>query len=284
MHSLSHPTRRRWVKQFIIGTATTLVGLRGSGNVCAEVTTSGPGAAVIRLKVADLLVMIPDEAGTPRPVAVLAVPGGSVQYQFNTGFPPFTLTRVESDRFVTLDSVCKHQGCTVGRYKSFEVGMDDSVQPPVPIHRSYMYCRCHGSRYDIEGRVFRDAEGVSTEPAKADLNRFQTSYDPAADIVSITIPDLALHIRSTKVERKGPGEMVRLKLEFPVTAFSEYEISHTKDFTTPSTPVRFSLTPNGVADQTSLSTFSDQLSTVYVDAEGASGFFMVGLVLKQAQY
>jgi len=283
MDSVSHPTRRQWVKQFVFGTATTLVGLRLTGTVCAEIVPA-INHAVIRLKVADITMLMPDDTGALQPFPVLSQAGGSIQYQFNTGVPPFTLTRVEVNRFVTLDSVCKHNGCTVGRYTRYQVGENTDVQPPTPIYANYMYCRCHGSRYDIEGRVFRNTNGVSTEPAKADLNRFETSYDPATDIVSISIPNLALRIQSTSVQQKGLAGKVRLKLEFPVTAFSEYEIYQQNDLTPPGTRVPFSLTPEGVANQMSLSTLSDQVKSVYVDSEGPTGFFVVGLVLTPVPY
>jgi hypothetical protein len=113
------------------------------------------------------------------------------------------------------------------------------------------------------------------------LKRFDTSYDSGTGVISIKIPDLALHIRSAGIQRKGPGETVRMKLEFPVTAFSTYEIRYQRDLSSSSSPVAFSLTAAGPANQTTVSTFSDQVLTVYVDATGPVGFFVVGLVLNQ---
>ncbi|BCU77540.1 Rieske 2Fe-2S domain-containing protein [Luteolibacter sp. LG18] len=266
MDSLTTSSRRRWVKQFVLGSVAALSGPRWCGKVLAEVTSTGPGPAVIRLKIAD--------------IPVLAAPGGSVQYGFNTGIHPFTLNRVTTERFVTLDSVCTHFGCIVGRYKERIVGTDNSVNPPVPILANLMKCPCHGSRYDIEGRVYRDASGQSTEPAKADLRQFETRYDAATGIVSITIPDLALHVRSISVHRQEPGETVRLKLVIPVTAYSSYEIKHRTDLTDPFSPVPFSATPTGPANQTTLSPTTSGEVTVYVDATGSTGFFVVGLILE----
>ena len=294
MHpSVSEPlssTRRRWVKQYMLGIAT-LTGPPWVGTVLSEVTSTGPGSAVIRLKASDVRIHVTVSAFNPNTgtdettsyqVAALAAPGGSVQYQFSSA-PPFTLNRVEANRFVTLNSICTHNGCTVPRFKKHIVGQDSSV-PPVPITRAYIECPCHGSRYDIEGRVFRDGSGNSTEPAQFDLARFETSYDAATDIVCITIPDLKLHINSIRMQAHGPGESVRLKLDFPVTAFTRYEIRYQANLNGPLTVVPFSTTPGGAANQTSVFTTllthpPDGNFTAYVDSTGSKGFFAVGLVL-----
>ena len=75
--------------------------------------------------------------------------------------------------------------------------------------------RGHGkldkSRYDIEGRVFRNASGNSTEPAPSDLKQFATTYDVATGIIAITIPDLALAVHSLKVVQRNGSGNPRLK-------------------------------------------------------------------------
>jgi Rieske Fe-S protein len=171
------------VKQFLLGTVATLSGPRWIESVCADVTSTGPGPAVIRLKVGDI--MMTNDSG--QVVPALASVGGSVQYEFNGSFAPFTLTRVEANRFVALDSKCTHFGCGVGRYKEHHIGEDNSM-PPQPIYATYMLCPCHGSRYDIEGRVFRDSSGQSTEPAQRDLPQYEFNYDALTDTACITIP------------------------------------------------------------------------------------------------
>ncbi|RYD32261.1 MAG: hypothetical protein EOP85_21910 [Verrucomicrobiaceae bacterium] len=183
---------------------------------------------------------------------------------FNEILKPFTLNRVSVDRFVTLDSVCTHAGCTVGRFI---------------VANNRMRCPCHGSRYDIEGRVFRDENGVSTEPAPDDLARFATGYDVESGIISITIPNLALGVRSINVARQGPEDSIRLKLVFPVTALSVYEIRHLTEPGVPGTLVGFSMTPDGPADRMSVVPMEDGDFSVYVDSSGPRGFFVVGLRL-----
>jgi Rieske Fe-S protein len=247
-----HRTRRTWVKQFMLASVTALTGSRWAGTALADVTSTGPGPAVIRLK--------------PSSIEAISTPGGSVQLIFIEYLKPFTLNRVTTDQFVTLDTVCTHAGCTVGRYQEHVVSENPRVTA------SYMLCPCHGSRFDLEGRV---VEG----PAEEDLVRFETSYDAETDIVSITIPGLKLHINTISVHQRGPGESIRLKLDFPVTGYAKYQIFYQPDLASPPVLAPFSTTPGGAATQTVLTPFSNVTTTVYVDASGARGFFSVGLVL-----
>ena len=241
--------RRRWLKRFVIGTGVSLGGPGWVGQALAEIAGDFPNSAVIRLKIADY--------------PALAAPGGSIQLVFNEIYKPFTLNRVTQDRFVTLDSICKHAGCTVGRFIAAQ---------------NQMRCPCHGSRYDLEGRVFRDENGNSTEPAPSDLNRFETTYDSATNAVSITLPDIALSNKSIQIQHRS-GENVRVKLVFPVSAFSTYEIRHQTDLTAPFLPVSFSKTADGPANQTVASPDFDGDFTAYVDCLGPRGFLAVGLRL-----
>lgn len=279
-------TRRTWVKQFMLGSAATLVGPRWMGTVLADVTATCPGPAVIRIKAGDVRIqasvtefdpMTGEDVTTNYDIAALAAPGGSVQYTFSSA-PPFTLNRVETDRFVTLNSICTHNGCTVDRYKKHKntVYFPPPMEPVTTIE-SYIECSCHFSRYDIEGRVIQG-------PALRDLARFETSYDAATDIVSVTIPELKLHINSIEVQQQGPGPVFRVKLVFPVTIFSKYEILYQENLEGRPTVVPFSTTPGGPANQTSVltnfTTFpADGNFTAYVDHVGSRGFFVVGLVL-----
>ncbi len=252
MNTIPQPdeiTRRQWVKQFLLGTASVLCGTTGSSRILAEVLSTGPGPGVLRLKASDY--------------PALANPNGSIQLKFVTYIPPLTLNRVTADRFVTLDSICTHAGCTVGKFI---------------VRNNRMLCPCHGSRYDIEGRVFRDANGISTEPAPDDLNPYATIYDAPSGIISITLPDLALHINSISVAQ-NTGSNLRLKLAIPISYGATYEIRYQPDLTTPSVPVNFSLTPSGPANQSTIGPESEGIINAYVDATGPRGLFSVGVKL-----
>jgi nitrite reductase/ring-hydroxylating ferredoxin subunit len=250
--SIQEVTRRHLMKQFILGSASVLCGTTSSSRIFAEVLPTGPGPGVLRLKASDY--------------PALANPGGSIQLRFIDYLPPLTLNRVTSDRYVTLDSVCTHQGCTVSRFI---------------VANGRMRCPCHGSRYDIEGRVFRDANGDSTEPADADLNRYATLYDAASDTLSITIPDLALHINSISVHQANPNGQLRLKLTIPTSYGAIYEIRHQPDLQSPSVPISFSLTPAGIANQQTLGPLVYGDINTYIDATGSKGFFTVELKLTE---
>lgn len=250
---LDDSTRRRWVKQFVLGSAAALIGPRWTSSLLAEVSSTGPGPGVIRLKASSF--------------PTLGNPGGSIQLSFISYIAPLTLNRVTAARFVALDSVCTHAGCTVGRFD---------------VTRNRMRCPCHGSRYDIEGRVFRDASGNSTEPAPDDLNRFATHFDPASGVIAITIPDLKLHIESIKVQQQGENGQLRLKLTFPVSYGAIYEISYQPDPGTLPQVVNFSKTATGLANQSNIGPEEEGNFTAYVDTTGPRGFFSVGVKLTPA--
>lgn len=252
MNSLpdSECTRRGWVKRFILGTAVSLTSPRWATTLLAEPLPAQPGPAVFRLAVGDY--------------PPLASIGGSLQLVFIQETHPFTLNRVSATRFVTLDSVCTQSQCVVGSYQATH---------------GRMRCPCHFSRYDIEGRVFRDANGVSTELAKEDLKQFATAYDPATGIISITIPNLALAVHSLKVHQRDSNGNLRLKLDFPVTAKAKYEIRHHTSLDEEFTVIPFTTTAGGTPNQNVLAPAASGNATVYVDASGSKGFFVVALKL-----
>jgi Rieske Fe-S protein len=245
-------TRRQWVKRFMFGTAAALSGSAWISKVLAEVHSTGPGAGVLRIRAASY--------------PALADLGGSIQLKFIDSVKPLTLNRVTTDRFVTLDSICTHSGCTVGRFI---------------LANGRMRCPCHGSRYDIEGRVFRDAKGVSTEPAPDDLGRYDTIFDVSSGTISIIIPDLALHIHAISVYQHGPGENVRMKLVFPVSHGALYEIRYQANLMDSADLVPFSITPTGVANLVVVGPEVEGNFTAYVDVTGPRGFFTVGVKLTQ---
>lgn len=238
-------TRRQWVKQFLLGTASVLCGTAGSSHILAEVLNTGPGPGILRLKASSF--------------PALANPGGSIQLKFINYIEPLTLNRVTADRFVALDSICTHAGCTVSRFV---------------VANNRMTCPCHGSRFDIEGRVILG-------PAEEPLNRFATTYDVPSDIICITIPDLALHIQSISVHQQSGNDQIRLKLVFPVSLGAVYEIRYQPELSSPSQLVSYATTPSGVANKTTVGPdiFGD--FTAYVDAIGPKGFFTVSVQLTE---
>lgn len=252
---LNDLTRREWVKRFALGSATALGAERWCAPLLAEVGDPKPGPAVVRLKIADY--------------PVLAATGGSLQLVFNEIAAPFTLNRVSDTRFVALDTICTHAQCTVGKFRL------DPEGGGLP----RMQCPCHGSRYDIEGRVFRNGKGESTEPAPNDLKQFATSFDPAAGIVEITIPTLVLDIYSLEIASRGANGQLRLRLRFPVTAGASYQIRRHATPQGPFTVATFATTATGVTNKSTYLALTAATTTLWVDSTGPEGFYTVAVVL-----
>ena len=184
--------------------------------------------------------------------------GGSVQLQFSSIYPPLTVNRVSLTEFATLDSICTHAGCTVGKFIA---------------SNGYMRCPCHGSRYNARGEVVRG-------PAEENLNAFATTFDSVTGIVEATVPGLGLNVNAIQLHSKT-GNVSRLRLAFQATAFATYQVQFMS--TLGETPVvhPFSLTATGAATQTSFTANDDAEFTVYVDATGERGFFVVTLQITE---
>jgi nitrite reductase/ring-hydroxylating ferredoxin subunit len=70
------------------------------------------------------------------------------------------LIRTSQTQFAAVSLICKHKGCTV------------------ELTGNKFVCPCHGSEYDINGKV---TEG----PAKKNLDTYPVVYDPAAETVTV---------------------------------------------------------------------------------------------------
>ncbi len=235
-------TRRGWIKSFMLGTAASSSGVM---MLLAEVAEAAqPQPARLRLRVSDH--------------PALGSTGGSVQLQFSSIYPPLTVNRVSLTEFATLDSICTHAGCTVGKFIAAN---------------GYMRCPCHGSRYNARGEVVRG-------PAEENLNSFATTFDSVTGIVEATVPGLGLNVNAIQLHSKT-GNVSRLRLTFQATAFATYQVQYMSALG--DTPVvhPFSLTPAGSATQTSFTANDDAEFTVYVDATGERGFFVVTLQITE---
>lgn len=74
------------------------------------------------------------------------------------------LVRTSQTQFVALSLICKHKGCTV------------------ELTGNKFVCPCHGSEYDINGKV---TEG----PAKKNLDTYEAVYDPEKECVTVKMGD-----------------------------------------------------------------------------------------------
>jgi Rieske Fe-S protein len=236
-------TRRGWIKRFMLGSAISPSCAALFLSEVTEAAQNGPG--VLKLNV------------TTYPA--LATVGGSLQLNFSQIYKPLTINRATSTVFVTLDSVCTHAGCTVNKFLTMN---------------GYMRCPCHGSRYDVYGRVIRG-------PADADLVSYKTTFSASSNVITVEVPTLGLNVNSVSLHSRS-GNTTRLKLTFQVTAYSTYQVRYQSSLTGSSAIHPFATTPTGAATQTSLEPDDDGERTVYVDAEGDQAFFVVAIVLTEA--
>jgi nitrite reductase/ring-hydroxylating ferredoxin subunit len=235
-------SRRGWIKRFLFGSAVSPSCAALFLSEVTEAAQSGPG--VLKLSVATY--------------PALATVGGSVQLNFSPIYKPLTINRATSTVFVTLDSVCTHSGCTVNKFLTVN---------------GYMMCPCHGSRYDVYGRVIGG-------PADTDLVSYKTTFSPSSNVITVEVPSLGLNVNSISFHSRS-GNTTRLKLTFQVTAFSIYEVRYQSSLTGAYTVVPFATTPTGAATEMELEHNDDGERTVYVDAAGNQGFFVVAIVMSE---
>jgi len=80
------------------------------------------------------------------------------------GGRPLLIIRLGATTYETLVMICKHEGCT---------------PPNMVLDTATITCNCHGSQYDITGKVTRG-------PAKQNLDSLATAFDAATKKVTIT--------------------------------------------------------------------------------------------------
>jgi Rieske Fe-S protein len=245
------PTRRSWIKSFVLGSVSVVAGgPPGSSRLLADITPGAAPADILPLQIADY-------------PALLAT-GGSVQLQFTTSesvYRPILINRAQGPVFHALDSACKHNGCIVPRYNS-------TTQK--------IRCSCHGSEYDITGRVTRG-------PALQNLDSYSTAFDSGSGLLQVYVPGLNLSIRSITVQSQQGSGSRRLALGFSGIPYATYRVRHASTPASATSIVPFAITPEGSAGLTALTitpstTFTP---TLYVDATGTSGFYVIELVLTE---
>lgn len=112
-------------REFLKGAALAVAGAA----VVSQAGCISSTAPVVRVQVLSNRINV----DTTRPE--LANVGDGIQLSADELDYPILLIRVSPDRFVALSTECMHLGCTVKK------------QPSV------IRCPCHGSVYDLEGRV-----------------------------------------------------------------------------------------------------------------------------------
>ena len=186
-------------------------------------------------------------------VPALSNVGGSVRATYNSWATPLMINRGATDQFYVLDPTCTHAGCGVGLY--------DHGQGQIS-------CPCHGSSYDIEGRVIGG-------PAPSDLPAYASQYD--AGVLTIEIPGLQFGISTAALVRTTLGAP-RMRLTFPTISFATYRVRKAAQAGGTFQQVNFAAQLDGALTQTSLSGNGSERQ-VFVDAVGMSAFYSLELVM-----
>src|SRR5436190_2391629 len=240
-------SRRRFIKQFVVGTAfSMLAGRDWLGTLVADCTPTTAANGILRIKVSDFLALQADNGS----VRLLFNPINGSQFPTNTSFYPVLINRAAAGQFFALNSRCMHQSCVV---------------PPFSGAAGASVCPCHGSRYAIDGTVIGP-------PSTQSLTKFRVSFD-GIDLLCIEIPNLGYTVTGSTVESTlGP----RFRLQFPTKARLTYEVRFRQSTSDPGTVVPFSTTETGAAT-TNVLTATTTSATVYVDRTTDAGFYSVAI-------
>jgi Rieske Fe-S protein len=230
--------RRRFIKQFFLGTAiSTVMGGEWFATVLADCEPTTSTGGILRVKVSDF--------------PALQTENGSVRLALNpftdTGpsgfFYPVLVNRGSGNQFFALRAACTHMSCVVPTFGGA--------------------CPCHGSVFDIDGRVL-------VGPAISSLTRYSVTFD-GADLLCIEIPNLRYVLTSSAVESVvGP----RLRLQFQTRLRVMYEVRFRPSLADAGVVVPFSTTEAGPASASVL-TGNGGTATIYVDRTADTGIYSV---------
>src|SRR5437016_7265068 len=227
-------SRRRFIKQFVVGTAfSILAGRDWLGTLVADCTPTTAANGVLRIRISEFPALQADNGS----VRLVFNPINGNQLPSNTAFYPVLINRAGAGQFFALNSRCTHEFCVV---PPFDAGQDASV------------CPCHFSMYRIDGTV------IAGSLARLPLSKFTVSFD-GVDLLCIQIPNLGFSINGSTVENSvGP----RFRLQFPTKTRLTYEVRFRQSTSDPGTVVPFSTIETGTAT-TNVLTATTTSATVY---------------------
>jgi Rieske Fe-S protein len=249
MSLFEDPSRRRFIKAFVLGTASGLVlGKPWRAAVLAQATpAAGVNLGTLPVRISEYP-SLAQEFGSVRL-------GLNPIYSDSSGpigfFYPILINRGLGNTFYAMDSGCSHAGCVV---------------PPFDVIENAMVCPCHGSRYEIDGTVHPD------QPASSSLTRYNLEYD-GGDLITIQVPFLGYSVTALAVQSALEP---RLLLDFPTKLGVEYEVHFRQRMQDAWTVIPFSTTLDGPED--TMSVIGNELNaSVYVSRTRATGFYAVSI-------
>ncbi|TMQ01752.1 MAG: hypothetical protein E6L09_02115, partial [Verrucomicrobia bacterium] len=100
--------RRRFIQQFVVGSAYSVVaGREWLATLVADCTPTSSSNGILRVKVSDF----PALQNANGSVRLLFNPINASQFPTNQSFYPVIVNRGTGDQFFTLNSRCMHQSC-----------------------------------------------------------------------------------------------------------------------------------------------------------------------------
>jgi nitrite reductase/ring-hydroxylating ferredoxin subunit len=247
-------SRRRFIKSFVLGTASAIVaGQPWRGAFLAQAAAPpDPDVGILKVRLSDYPSLL-NEFGSVRlgfnPIDTATwYPGGF--------FYPILINRGLGNEFYALDTYCHHEGCVVPPYDSFD---------------NKIVCPCHGSEYAIDGTLLG---GLSSGP----LDRLNLTYD-GDETLTIEVPRLGYSVTAVPIQTTTPPKLL---LDFPTKEYVEYEVQFRQRMQDSWTVVPFSRSLDGPED--SLSLIADPFdpssypnASVYVSRTRATGFYAVSV-------
>ena len=218
------------------------------GAVCAGMCGAGPmqwlladvhagETAVFRMSFAEFP-QLKNSYGSVR-LNVAGIPSASNQ---------IVVTRMPGNQFYAVSAKCTHRGVAVDPFKKGKG----------------LYCRAHGSQFDVDGRVVRG-------PARSALKSYEVSYDGTGS-VSVAFPNLGYSV-ATSVVQTGAGD--RVALSFKTISGMKYTVMVRDELGgVDAEAVQFATTPDGPLN-VSRFTGNGKTATLYLQPVGDAGFIQV---------
>lgn len=247
---IPHSSRRKFVRTFVLGGASTVVGTPWIGTLLATLLGEGRAEAATDGELNLQLTSFPPLLDTSSSVRVSVDPlSGSMPAG---DFYPLIISRGSGNDFYAVSSNCTHRGCVV-----------------LPFNGSIIACPCHGSEFAIDGSLLKG-------PATSNLLSYPVRFD-GTNTLKVTVPGLGYSITNFTVLT---GATPRVRLEFPTFNLVDYEIRFRQSVSATWTVVPFATSVTGAAD-TMVLTGDGSTATVFVDRTTATGFYCVAILVKQ---
>jgi Rieske Fe-S protein len=244
-------TRRDWVRRFVLGSAMATGAGGWKAELMADLSPGADPSNVLTFKISELPPLQSVNGSMRLSLFGELVPNGVI-----------TLTRGPGDVFYAMSAYCTHEGCIVDPYD------------PTPETQA-MICYCHGSIYDIQGRLI-----YGVEAGQADLPRYNTEF--ANGVLRVEIPGLNFKVNGVSLVSESEGSK-RLRLTFNARKGGKYRVRFTSSLEGQSVLVPFAQTAGGAGGLTPFVAQTNAMRDFWVDYTGDRGFFEVEMVVEPYQ-